>query len=518
MESMVILPIDCLGVIVDKMIDEICTIYWTYDLLQDVEILSKVHNCYPELVEQTIEKIKDLKPSYKDNGKYIQDDTIYLKYMMSIENVPKSYIKVVGKRKNRNMIIHEKDIRQYARKQFPSKQEWFIYLITKQLNISEKTTPLIYSIMKHMLTVLTENDIYQVEKYSDKFYHLKTVLPNASPQYAQWIYENFVKSTDKTIEDVELDIAETDDEKHQVIERLSKLSLPKFEFYHYDMLPRAKSVCNLCVKSEELAWEYISTGLNKEFLLDNEMKEYKADMIKIGIEDEDIDYALEECCDKYAIEVIHLFARYNARISYNVEDENDGSKLIVFDDCEINGINLRDIPDDWTDNVFLNSWGEPMILLFGNMEYETALGICETLTRYKQLQDALSLRLLQVREYSILCKNYVISGEGDTDHIVSVMEEMSFFYKHTKYPTYIHSLNFIGNSKKIQNSEKAKLAALVSYDGNTDIVPTRFNAITKEDKDRAYEEVMNVVKKVQEIQANYDYSDDTYSDYTDTDY
>jgi hypothetical protein len=104
---------------------------------------------------------------------------------------------------------------------------------------------------------------------------------------------------------------------------------------------------------------------------------------------------------------------------------------------------LNALPSDWIDNVFTSSWGDPYIHLFQNMEYETARHMCETLTRYKRLQDALSLMSLEIRGDSRLCEDYVMSEEGDINHIVSVMQEMSFFYKQTQYPSYVRSLNII---------------------------------------------------------------------------
>jgi hypothetical protein len=280
--------------------------------------LSELHNC-PELVNETIEKVKDMKPDYTYNGEYINMYNISKKYGLEMSDIPKTQIEVSHNSKTSQ--VHESSVRQVARKKYHTKQEWLLYLIGRELTKGGvEHTPLIDAIIRHMSNVVTEDDAYLWHQMN-KFRKLSKQYPHADIQYAKWIYENYILKDDSPIDTVELHVAKSNDDKHQIIEKLSYMTLPSFGTYEGDMAKRAKTVWNLGVKSKELAWHYIATGLDKDSLLDDKTKEYKTDMQKIGISEEDIDYALEEYRHDSEIAVIHLFALYNAKISYYVDDE-----------------------------------------------------------------------------------------------------------------------------------------------------------------------------------------------------
>ncbi|KAL3657480.1 hypothetical protein V7S43_017627 [Phytophthora oleae] len=54
-------------------------------------------------------------------------------------------------------------------------------------------------------------------------------------------------------------------------------------------------------------------------------------------------------------------------------------------------------------------------------------------TRYCELTAALGAKDLELRSDSVLCRSYILSGEGAVDDIADTMEEMNFLYTHTSY-------------------------------------------------------------------------------------
>jgi hypothetical protein len=88
--------------------------------------------------------------------------------------------------------------------------------------------------------------------------------------------------------------------------------------------------------------------------------------------------------------------------------------------------------------------------------------------RQDRLVAALAARGCQLRADSSVCQAFVDDGEGDPEHIATVMEEMQFFFEHTAYAVlydedWEHQRQYEGWADRGEVSAVAKQAALSAW-------------------------------------------------------
>jgi hypothetical protein len=487
------------------MIGEISTIYWTYDLLQDVRVLAKTHGCYPILVTETITKIADMKPSSKQKGVPLQEKEFTSKYGLPSSIIPSdSYILSKSKK---TKLIPADVARYFLRKEFPKTQDWIFHRLTLWMGI--QFTPLTKAIVKHWSSVIKEEDIDELP-HATNYIKLKKLnaLQNPNLESTVWIFENYIQSSVVDIEDVKFHTS-SNHEKHQTLKKASGCAdLPAFELYEHTMLHRAGFVNRLCVKSDSLAWKFIETGDEREKLTAIAVAQFYSDLAKIGIDEEviesiketereniqDLEHGQGILCILRSIPTIRCLARHNAKISYV---DKDG--VIEIEDIEINGVTYNAIPRSWIRRSCYidDEWD---FYLF-NISPNIALDICSMITRFAQLNDALKQHFVKIQDEPKSCEMYVINGDGGLDYILNNIRECSFFKKYTDHDYYTDVLNKTGFVSKNynENSETAKLASLVSYEGDTALIPLRFQDVTASQRQEAYDKVLNAIIKLEDM-------------------
>jgi hypothetical protein len=497
------LPKDCLDIIVDNLINDLSSIYCPYDLLQDVIVLAKTHDCYPILVTETIPKIADMTPSYKKKGVPLQQNEFTSKYRVSSSIIPDD-LYILSKSKKTKLIPADV-ARYFLRKKFPKLQDWIFHKLTQYIGI--EITPLTEAIVKHWSTVIKEKEIrpayhyntcyYGVYSYRYKFQEL-TRLQNPNLESAVWIYENFINSFANNIHDV-IYHTSSNDEKHEILKKVSGYTdLPVFESYNQDMLHRAHSVVKLCVKSDSLTWKYIQTGKKEDNVKTLALEQFYSNLAQISIDGESIT-SIKELPLKAvlrSIQTISCFARHNAKITYDFEDIND-VKSMMMRNCEINGTTFNTIPQSWIRRSEWRdySWEEYIFEMYN----DRAVEICDILNRYNELCVALKQNSLGIRNDPKSCEYYVMHNDGNIDYILRNMQELPFFTENTEYDYYkdvLDKTEFITRDTS-ENTETAKLACLASYEDDIELIPLRFHSISQSEKQKAHDQVISAIEHFQ---------------------
>ncbi len=73
---------------------------------------------------------------------------------------------------------------------------------------------------------------------------------------------------------------------------------------------------------------------------------------------------------------------------------------------------------------------------------------------------------LELRDDSVLCKNYIEDDEGDVEKIASIMNEMDFYFTYTIYEHLISDYDY----RRKYGSDGCKLIALKDYVKNLKII------------------------------------------------
>ena len=479
-----VIPKDCLDVVVDSLIDSIFELYLPYDLMKDVHVLSELHGI-PDLIDDTIKK---LDKSKIDKGPPYPLCQFTPRFAISTSVIPEELL-VLSKSKKTTLIPGDV-ARYYARQKYPDVYAWSFYIATKRLGTNH--TPLSEAILRHWVSLSKTQVVY--EKDLSNLREIIEEFPEADPKHALWIFDNFIKKS-CNITKVKFYLAETNMEKHKIIMSVlcppySQDQFPINNYYDEAMLTRASKMCHSGVQDVAKLWEYVIDGTGERYLNDSAHDQFYKNLAKLSVKDDVIAYltTLDQNKLRGCFSVIQCFASYNAKLIVNiyendyVDDDDDDDYDIEIQDCIIRNQRFSDMP--WKFDMF-DTWPARTIL---DLDYCEAVDICETLTRYLNLQSALQAKNLELRSDSRLCEAYVLDDEGDIDHIVSVMLEMDIFFQNTKYPSYISLLNRAMFANKKTNSEIAKLAAIHTY--NKTDYPERFKNISKSEMIKAYEQVM----------------------------
>jgi hypothetical protein len=465
------LPESFLFEAIQNLASDISYIYWPCDFIQDVQSLADAQDS-PDLVTMA----KDMVPNvyYEDKKPMIRIDQSENLYGLKQDYITKHCkIILIPSKSKKSMIkwIYTSQIRSHLRERFKLVQSWYIHMMRLKYGFDD--TKFIDAILKHYVDKIDSG--YTLPDFdavlNDEVWHrIRYGVPKIADvrvEDVDWIISNYLENKSGSISDVEFYFARSTSEKLKLFR--DELPIP-IDLSEDDI---NKNAWDRCVKVSRLKLVESMKQIVKDYIVGSKEYEDVTDALNAHWQQHmnsfDLSHELREMLLEtigsntvHNIKVLNLFTKYKLTPECEIYDRDDIPEDEIIDikfiDCRNHsGYYLSHIPKKWFEDDYSN-------ILLSDITEEDISYISTILEAQARLESALISEGLDLRDDSRLCQAYIMNDEGDIKDIVQTMKEMKFFFDHTKYSSFVRSLNFCHSSNSA--SKLAKLAALHIYKGN----------------------------------------------------